>query len=157
MIFYSISIQKLKNKPREIEYIKRKHENSLPFFIVAILFSVSVVLALLLLCLVSTFTSSSPLTSYHCLSSTYCSFNTFSSSTPNRSKILQHISPLRSLLLERSNLTPLHYHILYSKVPSPSMQRFSGDFRRSFCLFSYHTISLVLSMRLITHYFHQWK
>ena len=31
------------------------------------------------------------------------------------------------------------------------------DFRRSCCLLSNHIIPLVLSMRLTTHYFHQWK
>ena len=97
-------------------------------------------------------------TSCHCLSSTFF-FNT--SSTANHSKILKHISPLRSLSIQ----TSFHSHISHPKAPSPSsfpptpLQRFSGDFKRICCLLSYHTIPSRLNASSATsiRYFHQWK
>jgi hypothetical protein len=127
----------------------------LPFFNVAILFSSSVVLTLLLLCcLVPTFTSSSSPLPHLAIAFLPCIVvsTLFSSSDTNNSKLLQHISPLRSLSIQ----TSFHNHISYSKVPSPSS--FSPtDFRRSCSLLSYHTIPLVLSIRRTTQKFHQWK
>ena len=87
-----------------------------------------------ILCLVSTVTSSSPLTSCHCLSSAYCYLNHISPPLlPNHSNILQHI--------------PLSYAKVLrpSSFPPTPLQRSFGDFRRRYCLHSLTTQCLLSS------------
>ena len=153
MIFFHNSIQKSRINLEKLNILNKYMKTLCRSSISRFFFSFSVVLTLLLLSLLPSvdiyFLFLGFTTSCHCLSSTFF-FNT--SSTANHSKILQHISPLRSLSIQ----TSFHSHISHPKAPSPSsfpptpLQRFSGDYRRICCLLTYHTIPLVLSMRRTT-------
>ena len=156
VIFYSISIQKLKNQLREIKFLKQIHENTLPFFIIAILFSAS----LCLCCsVVSTFISSSsahilPLPFFHAL-------------------LFQHISPpllpITQIYCNTSRLwdlcrTKLLFTITFHIQKSQVLHRFLQlqcnaplEILDAVVVTSLTTQYLVVSMRLTTHYFHQWK